>query len=226
MRGCDPSCGPPSSGRDPRKIDKPNPVKLPTGTWVSVSIKYPALVVCLANPGGGLVAIPEMEKGNTTEVYTSTGEGVDRVLYLHAPGDWRIRNTGTTEITALVLDAYDGLAALFWGGVKITGGSVAVHPSSTVPIVMSAPAVVSVGAASALALAANTNRKFVYFRNIDAAKVISLAFDNGTAVNGSGVVLNPGDAVSMHAPGEAPTTGQVNAIASAASANLAIQEGV
>ena len=82
------------------------------------------------------------------------------------------------------------------------------------------PTAATVGVASAQAVATNSSRKGLILVNTSANR-ISLGF-GATAVLDSGVTLYPGGSFSM---GEYDFyTGAVNAIASAASSNLAIQE--
>lgn len=84
----------------------------------------------------------------------------------------------------------------------------------------SAPTFATVGVASAQAVAAAATRKGLYCGNTSAA-IISLAF-GATAVLYSGITLYPGQAFFMDE--YSFDTGAVNAIASAASSNLAVQE--
>lgn len=222
---CDPKSLPRADKAGKLQIDKCNRIRLPAGVWVTVNVQFPSTIETLADPSGHLIANPETESGtDVTAVKQSNETAGTRSLFLHAIGQWKVRNTGSVDVEAKIIDAYNGIAAMFQAAIKVAG-TVSLSPVSGGAIVMAAPSVVSVAGASGLALAANTSRKFLYLRNMDAAKVISLGFDNNAAVNGSGVVLNPGEGISMQAPGEALTTGQVNAIANPATANLAIQEG-
>lgn len=223
---CDPKALPRADRAGKLKIDRNNRIRLPAGDWITVTCLYPSTIETLADPGGHLIAYPETETpADLTTVKQSNEPVGQRSLFLHAIGQWRVRNTGSTSVETKILDAHNGIAALFQSGIRIGNGVVSLSPVSGGAITMAAPAVVSVGGASGTALAANANRKFLYLRNMDAAKVISLGFDNQTAVNGSGVVLNPGEQIAMQAPGEAQTVGIVTAIANPATANLAIQEG-
>jgi hypothetical protein len=84
------------------------------------------------------------------------------------------------------------------------------------------PAVVVVGVASAQALAASPGRSFLSLDN-QSNNTISLAFGPGPAVAGSGIVLVAGENVVLtmeDCPEDA-----VQAIASAAGSNVAVQEG-
>lgn len=93
--------------------------------------------------------------------------------------------------------------------------------SSKIDLTPSAPAAVSVGVASGLALAANANRKGCILTNTSNA-IISLAFGANPAVLNSGITLLPFGVFYMDE--YSFDTGDVNAIASAAASNLAIQE--
>lgn len=84
----------------------------------------------------------------------------------------------------------------------------------------SAPSAVSVGVATGLAVAANANRKGLRLVNTSSA-VISLGFGSPAVLN-SGVTLLPYGSFNMDEYDF--DLGAVNAIASAAASNLAIQE--
>lgn len=92
--------------------------------------------------------------------------------------------------------------------------------STKTDLTPSAPVAASVGVASAQALAANAARKGVCCVNTSDAR-ISLGF-GAAAVLDSGVTLYPGD--SFHMEEYDFDVGAINAIASAAASNLAIQE--
>lgn len=83
-----------------------------------------------------------------------------------------------------------------------------------------APAAATVGVSSAQVLASNANRTGLLLINTS-VNTIYLGL-GATAVIGSGITLYPGGTWEMNA--FAFTTGAINAIASAASSNLAIQE--
>jgi len=92
--------------------------------------------------------------------------------------------------------------------------------STKTDLTPSAPTAVSVGVASAQAVAANTNRKGLLLVNTSTAR-ISLGF-GASAVLDSGVTLYPQGTFCMDE--YSFDLGVVNAIASAATSNLAIQE--
>lgn len=92
--------------------------------------------------------------------------------------------------------------------------------STKTDLTPSAPTATTVGVASAQALASNANRKGLYLTNTS-VNTISLGFGSAAVLN-SGITLFPKQTFWM-----AETDfdlGAVNAIASAASSNLAIQE--
>jgi hypothetical protein len=102
----------------------------------------------------------------------------------------------------------------------VTAVTAITNPVSTkTDLAPSAPTSVSVGVASAEALAASA-RKGAILRNLSQAR-ISLGFGSA-AVLDSGVTLYPRDAFRMDEYDF--DTGAINAIASAAASTLAIQE--
>lgn len=106
------------------------------------------------------------------------------------------------------------------GALKVTGSFT---PGPVAPLTASAPAVATVGATSAQAVASNTNRLGLILVNVSTSdQVISLGFGGNAAVLNEGVTLRVGDGYNM---GQYDfTTGQVNAIASAVAAALTVQE--
>lgn len=98
--------------------------------------------------------------------------------------------------------------------------SLAAPVSTKTDLTPSAPTTVSVGVASAQAVAAAATRKGLILRNLSTAR-ISLGFGSA-AVLDSGVTLYPRDAWQMDE--YSFDLGAVNAIASAGTSNLAIQE--
>lgn len=87
----------------------------------------------------------------------------------------------------------------------------------------SAPTAASVGVASGAAVAAKTGRRYLCLVNTSAAS-ISLGFGAQAAVLYSGITLAAGAAYEMSAAAGNLHDLAVNAIASAAASNLAIQE--
>src|SRR5262249_38649622 len=92
--------------------------------------------------------------------------------------------------------------------------------STKTALTASSPTAATVGVASAQAVASNGSRKGLILVNTSVNR-ISLGFA-AAAVLDSGVTLYPGGSFNMDE--YSLTTGAVNAIASAASSNLAIQE--
>jgi len=130
------------------------------------------------------------------------------------------------EVTATDLDIRD--LAFTTDKIDITGSSVAIsnfpaiQPVSTkTDLTPSAPTVVSVGIASASAVAAAATRKGLILRNLSNAR-ISLGKGGNAAVLDSGITLYPRDVFCMNEYDF--DTGVINAIASLATSNLAIQE--
>jgi hypothetical protein len=78
-----------------------------------------------------------------------------------------------------------------------------------------------VGVASAQALAANATRTAVVLTNTSNA-IIYLAFGSNAAVVGSGIPLRPWGSLSLNVLDNVQQA--INAIATAANSNLAIQE--
>lgn len=112
-------------------------------------------------------------------------------------------------------------AALVGGRVDVNVGNSPTVKTKT-PLTASAPAAASVGVASAQAVAANANRTGLTLVNTS-DNTISLGF-GATAVLNSGITLLAGASWAMNE--YSFTTAAVNAIAGAASSNLAVQEFV
>lgn len=198
-------------------ISAPNILEITNAWKVIHDSPFPRVVIPLTDMGTIECHPLQKQGGSETEnVYRGIGSGVNHRLIIPTGGPFQLK--ATTAGRAVILDCPVPEVLGFFT-------SPATLPS-TAKITMSAPGVVATGAASALAVAANPNRRFLYIKNPDAAKTQSLAFDGNAAVGGSGVVLGPGDAISFHSPGEAPTTGQVNAISPAGASTIAFQEGV
>lgn len=109
-------------------------------------------------------------------------------------------------------------------GIHGGGATAASGPTETTlsgaDLTPSSPTAVSVGVASAQAVAANANRTGLILINTS-NNTISLGFGSAAVLN-SGVTLTPGGIFSMDA--FCFDLGAVNAIASSASSNLAVQE--
>jgi hypothetical protein len=161
-------------------------------------------------------------------------------------GTWNVGVTGSVAVTGPLTDAQlratavpvsvTSLPALAAGTNNIGDVDVLTLPalptgSNTIGAVNvnktaltgSAPASVTIGGTSALVLASNANRRGAVIRNTSTSgQRISLAFAGGTAVLDSGVTLETGDVFVMDE--FTFTTGAINAIASAASGRLSVQE--
>lgn len=88
-------------------------------------------------------------------------------------------------------------------------------------ITASSPATQTIGTTSQSLVGANASRKGLIITNTHASNVLSLAFGT-TAVAGSGIVLWPRDSFCMDA--YSLSTAAINAVASAASTTVAVQE--
>ena len=136
--------------------------------------------------------------------------------------------TVTTVGTVTNLSQMNGAALLMGNGVTGTGSQRVTIASDNTPfsintktdLTPAAPTAASVGITSAQAVASNANRKGLVLVNTSSA-VISLGFGNAAVLN-SGITLPPYGMFEMDE--YTFDTGAVNAIASAASSNLAIQE--
>lgn len=94
--------------------------------------------------------------------------------------------------------------------------------TSVFSVTPSSPTFATVGISSGQILASNLNRKGVILTNTS-VNIIYLGI-GATAVVGSGITLYPGGSLILNKDGI--VTGAINAIASAASSNVSIQEFV
>ena len=153
-----------------------------------------------------------------------TGATVTAEIEGHAGGVLDAVVGATKPANVLQVGGNDGTNAyaipMASGGASvIVSGTVTPAKTSQSP---SAPTQATVGASSALALASNSSRTGLVLVNTS-ANTISIAFGANAAVLNSGITLNPnGGTFVMDA--FTFTTQAVNAIAGAASSNLAIQE--
>ena len=136
------------------------------------------------------------------------------------------QDTGQVVIAALQGHTTAGGGA--WVDVKVNpSGALTADVTGSIistktDLTPSAPAVAAVGIASASAVASSATRKGLILRNVSTlGQRISLGFGSA-AVLDSGIVLYPQDCFHMNEYDF--DLGQVNAIASAAAASLAIQE--
>jgi len=132
-----------------------------------------------------------------------------------APGS--LQNTNTTQVNGNTVDTGVGASGVGTQRVALSSDSVV---STKIALTPSSPTFATVGVTSAQAVASNTNRKGLILTNNSTAN-ISLGF-GVAAVSGSGVVLYPGGVFFMDE--YMYTTAAVNAIATAAGANLGVQE--
>jgi hypothetical protein len=99
------------------------------------------------------------------------------------------------------------------------------QPGTSVPTALtaSAPATATVGAASAVVVASNANRKGLVLQNTHTTQAVSFAIGTA-AVAGSGITLAPNGVWEMD--DRTFTTGEIRAIGSGAGTTIAIQEFV
>lgn len=152
---------------------------------------------------------------------TDPDEGAIRttnnVVSLYGRGVWFVYHAAGSTLTGKIVDAAAGASGLETIGAPPASG--AADAVAITPLVAAAPAVGSVGVASAELLAAAVTRKQVYLRNTDTTDNISLGFA-AAAVLGSGVTLYPGDSIVL---GITEAQSQIRAIAAAAATPIAIQ---
>lgn len=193
-----------------------------------IDIKHPVILESINALAGGSVFAWPRETGAAAftqgEFYTgSAGGGDNRVrLTIPFPGVWNVASDAVGAGPYRILDAC-GCAGALYGGVRVIGG--AVTPAAA-PLTMSAPTFATVGVASALAVAANTGRRFISLQNTHATGVIYLGFGAAAAVVGSGIAITPGNFKSFNQPGEDLSREAINAISTVAATNMAIQEGI
>ena len=181
--------------------------------------------VTIANNSTGLLPIsaaslPLPTNASTSALQTQPGVDIGDVTINNAAGASavNIQDGGNSITVDGTVTANTGLTQpltdtqLRASAVPISIGVVDLAPS--------APTAASVGVASAQALAANASRKGLVMVNTSSAR-ISFGFGSA-AVLDSGITLYPGGVFEMDA--FMFDLGAVNAIASAAASNLAIQE--
>lgn len=136
------------------------------------------------------------------------------------------QGTGTTEPNI----ATDDVGGVHYQWCKLDVGAIgasvpvagALPVTSKVDLTPSAPAAASVGVASAQAVAANAARKGLVLVNVSPSARISFGLGANAAVLDSGITLYPGGVWVMDE--FTYDLGAVNAIASAATTPLSIQE--
>lgn len=114
-----------------------------------------------------------------------------------------------------------GVVVLSSTGADISGGGGSTTPYSSTA---SAPSSVSVGVASALAVAANASRKGLVLTSLlgNTGRISLSLVAASPAVVDSGMILLPGDSFTMDA--FTFTVSQINAISNVAAQTLSIQE--
>lgn len=145
-------------------------------------------------------------------------------------GSGNIQPSGDVLTRAIFVKTTDGTnnvtvkAASTAAQATDTALVVAISPnniiSTNLALTASAPTVATVGVASASAVASNANRRGLILMN-NSINTIYLGL-GATAVIGSGITLYPGGTFQMDS--SCLSTAAVNAIASAASSSMAIQE--
>lgn len=166
----------------------------------------------------------------------------DEIALLTGPGTWVLysRKTGSSAVKETYLILYLnslaeaqaiasllGSAALNKVDLKEIGGTtqtgidlMALFAAFT----MAAPTSATIAASSGQAVASSSTRRYIYLRNVSTGgQRISLGFGQA-AVLDDGITLEPGEWVEFSSP-NGHVTAAVNAIASAAAAELAIQTG-
>jgi hypothetical protein len=223
------------TGTTESQVTTLNPLPV-TVTGGSSSVQYTEDDVSVANPIGtqlvtrrrDALASETTTDGDVT-ANNSTAKGELYVKHVDSipstqSGTWVLGANNGVDIGDVTINNAAGAAAVNIqdGGNSITvDGSVSVSViSPAVAVTPASPTFTSVGVASTSVLAANASRKGLYLVNTSTA-TISLAF-GATAVLNSGVTLYPQGQYWMDAFNL--TVGTVNAIASAAASNLAVQE--
>lgn len=187
---------------------------------VSVSISGTFVATMVAEgqlADNSWIGIPFYIVGPTTpyaQTFIATGAGVGLLTgggYINM----RLRATSFTSGTVnIAFDASLAQQTAFSAQLGIW------QVNTKTPITPASPAVVSVGVATTVVVAANTNRKGLVLTNTSVNK-ISLAF-GVSAVSNSGIVLYPGGTYEMDE--YMFTTSAVNAIATVAASALSVQE--
>lgn len=147
------------------------------------------------------------------------GAATEATLATINPALFAIESIVATEAT--LQDVVTNTAGLVFDLGSIAGNTQDIRNLAFATAAAETPTFATVGVASAEAVPENLARASVYLTNTS-DNVISIAF-GATAVLNSGITLFPGDSFAMLRPG-LNLTGAINAIAGAASSNLAIQE--
>ena len=200
-----------------QKIITPTIERIPSGsTYQKFSYTRPVYLFSLSPSTAGEIQYFPLRAPNGNEYLRNSA-----YAFFFAYGDWFIRHSGAGTEQFLVCDA---------GGVSDPGAVAAAVTSTPVVNVLDqartfgAGAVATVAATSGTAIAANTNRRFLYVKNVSTTgQRITLDFA-GAAVLDAGITLEVGEWRAWDA-----LTGisqqAVRAIASAVGASLEYVEG-
>lgn len=197
---------------------------LPTGAATAALQTQPGVDIgdVTVNNGAGAAAVNVQDGGNSITVDAAslplpTGAATEATLATRL-ADATFTGRINTQGQKAMATSTPVVIASDQSAVPVSG-TVAVSKTDLTP---ASPAVAAVGTSSAQAVAANANRKGLHLRNLSTTgQRISLGF-GAAAVLDSGVTLYPQDAFEM---GEYDfDLGAVNAISSAASGSLGVQE--
>lgn len=229
---CDPKSLPRTDAMTGKQISPPNRIKLPAAEWVTCEIQFPSIIRTLTDPGGVIIAHPVKPPGGTdvVPVYTCPETTGVRTLYLHAPGQWLIRNAGST-VEALKIDTFNDAAAAFYGGVRVSGiaNPVTMGPPAPGTFTPTHDTEETVDAASETVLVAGSY-KHIYMRNTSTGgQRITVCGAGIAAVDGAGWVLGStplgfGDVIAWNHPDVMPI-GDFTAISNAAGGKLVVTAG-
>lgn len=189
-------------------------------TWNILDVGQPIIFQC-TDPRVTIWYRPVTE-GNSAKPasggYTPSRGGI---CVFNAPGRWaylvKVLTAGSPADRTFLLND----ARIFVGGMLDAMATGQPIPRT---ITMDAPTTASVAATSAEAVAASTNRTFVYLKNTSTGgQRISIAF-GAAAVLDSGITLAASESIVIDI-NDGCASSQIRAIASAASASLAVQTG-
>lgn len=197
------------------KVIKPYVQSFASGVWTPVSVGRSAFVRFEQTTLISLWCSPHAPAGDDKD--RGAIKTTNNVVSLYGRGVWWIYQESGSTVTGKIVDAAAGASGLETiGAPPVTGAGDSVLVT---PLTPAAPAVGSVGVASADLLAADTTRKQVYLKNTDTTDKISLGF-GATAVLGSGITLDPGEGTLLD---RTVCGAQITAIAAAAATPIAIQ---
>ncbi len=233
-----PTAGTPVVPHAPKMGDtvlRPNPKLLPANEWTKFRIAHPCVVIPVTTPTAVLryyPGPPPSDTGVASHAYSGAPIDAGGQVMLHAPGEWSIFNPGTA-LSVIVFDAYNVAAALFHGGVKISGGggiTVTTGAPGTFTPTHVAPIDVDSGADEEVLAAGDYDH--LYFRNgstgtqrltITGAGITAVA-SQGWNIGADPTGAKNGEILIFHNPDKMPV-GPFRAIASADNALLEITHG-